>query len=273
MKFTLFIFAVLSISSIAENAKESINIMSFNIRYGTAIDGANHWDKRKHLVHGLIKKYSPDIMGVQEALEFQMQALQKHMPSYSSLGIPRGTEGNNEYSAIFYKTDQYSVLDHGTFWLSSTPEKPSTSWGNKIFRICTWAKFQGKNSGKKFYVFNTHWDHKSKESHSNTVKLMLSKFEGIDDPIFITGDFNAGEKSKAILKLKENGFKDSYRVLHPDVKVVGTFNAFKEKRTGSKIDYVFVSKNIKIKSADIIKNKLGDPSPSDHFPVFAKVEF
>ena len=112
----------------AESAKVSMNIMSFNIRYGTAKDGANHWDKRKHLVHGLIKEHSTDIMGVQEALEFQMQTLQKNMSSYSSLGIPRGTEGNNEYSAIFYKKDQYSVLDHGTFWLSSTPEKPSTSW-------------------------------------------------------------------------------------------------------------------------------------------------
>ena len=251
------------------------NIISFNIRVGSANDGKDHWDKRKKLVYDLIKHENPDIYGVQEALEFQMQALQKHVPTYNRLGLARGTKGNNELSAIYYKKEKYQVLNHGTFWLSDTPEKASTSWGNHTFRICTWAHFKTKNSGKDFYLFNTHWDHLSKKSHLKSAALILSRIKALKSksPCFITGDFNVGKNSPAINLIKDSGFADSFRLRHPKTTQVGTFNAFKEQRDGPKIDYIFVSPNVEVLEAQIIRQAKGQPAPSDHFPVSAKVRF
>ena len=269
------IFLLISCSGIEPQQKEDLKLMSFNIRFGSAKDGINHWDKRKNLVYDLINQESPDIYGVQEALKFQLQALQKNVPGYAKLGVARGTKSNNEFSSIFYKKEKYKALNNGTFWLSDTPEKPSTSWGNKILRICTWAHFEAKTSGKDFYVFNTHWDHLSKQSHFKSSELILSRIKSLntEPPCFITGDFNIGEMSPAIKLIRDAGFADSFRVLHPKATPVGTFNAFQNKRHGNKIDYIFVPTNVEIVEAKIIRNQEGKPSPSDHFPITGIVRF
>ncbi len=40
--------------------------MSFNIRYSTADDGNNSWEMRKALVLDRIKKFSADLIGIQD---------------------------------------------------------------------------------------------------------------------------------------------------------------------------------------------------------------
>ncbi|PKN06239.1 MAG: hypothetical protein CVU72_05490, partial [Deltaproteobacteria bacterium HGW-Deltaproteobacteria-7] len=46
----------------------NINIMSFNIRRGTKQDGKNNWVFRRDLVNEILQHYSPDVLGLQEAL-------------------------------------------------------------------------------------------------------------------------------------------------------------------------------------------------------------
>lgn len=50
---------------------QPITVMTYNIRYDNAGDGFNEWGKRKDKVISLLKKYDPDIIGVQEALHHQ----------------------------------------------------------------------------------------------------------------------------------------------------------------------------------------------------------
>ena len=42
----------------------AVRVMSFNIRYGTANDGANSWPFRRDLVFGVIRADRPDLLGV-----------------------------------------------------------------------------------------------------------------------------------------------------------------------------------------------------------------
>ena len=123
-------------------AKESItlNIMSFNIRYGTANDGDDSWPNRDHLVFDVLKNHAPDIVGLQEALKFQIDEILENVPGYAMVGVGRD-DGDTlgEYSAILYNPARFELKESGTFWLSETPDIiASTSWGNKITRICTW---------------------------------------------------------------------------------------------------------------------------------------
>ncbi len=257
--------------------------MTFNIRYGLANDGEDSWEFRKEMVMEVIQKDAPDLLGLQEALQFQLDAICDRFPMYEKAGIGRDPGGEGEYAAVLYRKDRYVAQESGTFWLSETPEVPSTHWGNKHLRICTWVHLLERNSGQSIYFYNTHFDHQSQESRENSSVLLAKKIEGRShpDPVIVTGDFNADEENAAIAYLKGEKSTvgqcpvrliDSFRELHPGEENVGTFNAFKGENTRGKIDYVFVSPGIKVLEATIIKFNKDGRYPSDHYPVSARLD-
>ena len=67
----LFCFGLCTIGFSEESDERDLKVMSFNIRLGVANDGPNHWDKRKELVVQTIRKYSPDLLGLQEVWPMQ----------------------------------------------------------------------------------------------------------------------------------------------------------------------------------------------------------
>ena len=61
------------------------------------------------------------------------------------------------FNPIFYKTDKFEVLESGSFWYSETPNVPNTKFSDSYSpRMCNWAHFRVKATGKEFYYFNTH---------------------------------------------------------------------------------------------------------------------
>ena len=90
--------------------------MSFNIRYGTADDGADAWPRRRAMVFDVVRGFDGDVVGVQEALRFQLDELGAAFPGYAEIGVGRDdgrTAG--EYSAILYRRGRFEVLEEGTF--------------------------------------------------------------------------------------------------------------------------------------------------------------
>jgi endonuclease/exonuclease/phosphatase family metal-dependent hydrolase len=265
-----------------------LRVMSFNIRYGAADDGENHWKNRREMVFDLLRNHKCDVVGLQEALKFQIDEIIKAVPVFGMVGLGRDdgkTEG--EYSAILYDRERFKIEESGTFWLSDMPELPgSITWGNACTRICTWARFVEKSSGKAFYIYNLHLDHVSQPSREKSVVLVAKRIgrRKHKEPFIITGDFNAGENNPAILYLKgkaafDDGkggesknphpVIDTFRVLHPYVKDMGTFHEFKGIHTGDKIDYIFTTPDVKILEAAILYDNVEGRYPSDHFPVTA----
>ena len=289
--FTLFAIAIAALATSGCSPSSSdtltLEVMSFNIRYGTAKDGENHWEKRKELVFDVFRDHQPQIVGIQEALYFQIDEIESALPQYAHLGIGRDPNSTGEFSAILYLKDQFEVLESDTFWLSDTPEVRSTHWGNKIVRICTWAHFRDRDSNRSFYVFNVHFDHKSENSRVRSALLIAERIahrSAQSDPYILTGDFNAGENSQAILSLigeteppsphfSKAPMLDTFRVLHADAKAVGTFGAWTGKTDGNKIDTVFVAPSTEIIEAEILHDHQDGHYPSDHFPVTAKLRF
>ncbi|MFO7936302.1 MAG: endonuclease/exonuclease/phosphatase family protein [Kiritimatiellia bacterium] len=256
--------------------------MSFNIRYGRARDGVNSWDKRRELVFQTIRRENADLIGLQEALRFQVDEIRAAVPEYAEIGEGRDGGKKGESSVILYRKRRFEVVGSGTFWLSDTPKKPSISWGNACRRVCTWGRFVDRKSEQSFYHFNTHLDHRSQPSREKSVRLLVQRIKNRDAdlPFVLTGDFNAGEDNTAVLYLKGKlktaektpvSMTDTYRMLYPKEKTVGTFNGFKGKTDGPKIDYIFISSGCKVHDAEIIRPREGDPCPSDHFPVTARI--
>jgi endonuclease/exonuclease/phosphatase family metal-dependent hydrolase len=258
-------------------AQSAIRLLTFNIRYGTANDGAHRWPNRRAAVVGTIADHAPHILGIQEALRFQLDEIGTALPRYREIGVGRDdgrTAG--EYTAILIDTARFAVHSSGTFWLSDTPDVPgSMHWGNRITRITTWARLVDRATGDTVRVYNAHWDHESQFSRERSATLMLSRI-GSDgartDRVLVLGDFNSDEANPAFLALLAHPaaqLRDSFREVHPDAQVVGTFNAFRGDSTAGKIDAVLVGPGWEVLGSGIDRRKWTDVWASDHFSVWA----
>ena len=147
-----------SFSAPIPNTGLNLAVMSFNIRRGTKQDGRNHWVYRRDLVHSVLNQYRPGILGLQEALDFQISEIRAMLPGYECVGIGN-TGGSNElHNTIFYNAGLFVLSDEGTFWLSDTPDIPgSKAWGNMIPRSCTWVRLMKKNLSKPFTSITLIW--------------------------------------------------------------------------------------------------------------------
>jgi len=263
-----------------------LTVMTFNIRYGTANDGENHWTKRRDLLFEVLRTADADLIGLQEALRFQVDEILAAVPGYGVVGVGRDDgKARGEMSAILFRTARFHVAESGTFWFSDTPETPgSKTWGNRITRISSWARFIDRD-GRAFYHYNLHLDHESQPSREKSTALLLARIDArraTDEPVVVTGDFNVGEGNAALHVLvgapgrpataPAPAFVDTFRLRHPDDREVGTFTAFEiGKTTGDKIDYVLVMPGTAVLSADIVRTSRDGRYPSDHFPVVARV--
>ena len=270
---------------------EAIRVMSFNIRFGTAKDGENAWPHRREMVFDVIRDHQPDVIGMQEVLKGQLDQLLRALPEYKSLGVGRRDGiAIGEFAPILYRVERFEVLEHGGFWLSDTPTVPSsTSWGNTIPRICTWAHLRDRRTDRSFYFYDTHLDHRSPPSQQRSAEMIAQRIDqhpNPTDPIILVGDFNAAEDTSTIRYLKGEvdrayettkdpppspQLRDTFRVLHPDATNVGTFNGFRGESSRGKIDYVFVTVNVKVLSAEIVHDNSNGRYPSDHFPITATI--
>ncbi|MHC5003767.1 MAG: endonuclease/exonuclease/phosphatase family protein [Planctomycetota bacterium] len=259
---------------------DGIGVLSFNIRYGTAADGENAWPRRRDQVIDVLRRIDADVVGLQEALRFQLDEITAALPGYREVGVGRDDgAARGEYSALLLRSERFDSVETGTFWLSDEPTAAgSTSWGNQIPRICTWAELTDRLSGRRLLVLNTHWDHRSQPSRERSGAAIRAFVDerraGGPLPVLVLGDLNAGESNPATSALRGSGpaaLVDTFRAVHPEAADVGTFHGFAGRRSGEKIDVVLASMEWTVLEAAIRRDRLDGRYPSDHFPVFARV--
>ena len=269
MKYLSLIFLAVLFSL---PATAQVSVMSYNIRYATESDGENAWSQRKGYLAAQVAFYEPDILGVQEALLEQLEFLDEELQQYTWFGEGRDGGKKGEFSALFYNTEKFEVLDTNTFWLSETPETISKGWDAALNRICTYGLFREKETGKQFYVFNTHFDHLGELARQRSAELIVDKIKTINSenlPVVLMGDLNLEPDSPALAPifgfLNDSKAAASQVVFGPE----GTFNGFKwEEPVSKRIDYVFTSpKGIEVLKYAVLSESRDKKYPSDHFPV------
>lgn len=250
---------------------------TFNLRYANTHDSANLWANRAPLVASLLRFHQFDLFGTQEGYRNQLNDIQKSLPEFDYYGAGRddGKE-KGEHSAIFYRRDRFKLLNKGDFWLSETPDQPSLGWDATCCnRICTWVQLQDRKTGKKFYFFNTHFDHQGKIARVESSKLILQRINNIagSEPVLLTGDFNGNRQSEWYLNIARSGvLKDSYTLVNFPYENNGTFQNFgRSLGSNSVIDHIFVSKHFLITRWGILSDSFHGKFPSDHFPVLADI--
>ncbi|MEN9554012.1 MAG: hypothetical protein RLZZ232_298 [Planctomycetota bacterium] len=256
-------------------AAAELRVMSFNIRYGTANDGADAWPRRRQLVVQTIRQFDPDLLGTQETLPFQATYLTQELSGYQYLGWSRDESAQGEQCGLLVRSARFEVLESGQFWLSERPdEKFSRSWDAALPRVATWARLRERSDQAKPFVFiNTHFDHRGEEARRQSALVLrerLLKIAG-EQPVILTGDFNCGETSPPYTTLLEGGgLRDTWLQSATNrTAESGTFHGFSGKAGAERIDWILVSPAWGVRSATIDRTNADGRYPSDHFPVTA----
>ncbi len=253
--------------------------MSYNIRFDNPDDGENAWPNRKAFLISQLSYHAPDLVGIQEGLLHQVEAMDRGLPDYAYIGRGRDEGADQgEYSAIFYRTDRLDLIREGTFWLSETPTLPSRGWDAALNRICTYGLFREKASGRRFMLFNTHFDHIGTKARSESVALILRQTRDLNPdnlPVILTGDLNLEPDAPPIqqlsLQMEDTRIVAGDKAHGPD----GTWNGFdRTLHVTSRIDYVFVSPgHFEVLRQLTLSETTGTGYPSDHFAVLATLAF
>lgn len=266
-----------------------IRIMSFNVQcYEDDEDNTNWWAKRATLNIKTIKKYAPDVIGFQEFSHRHAADYREHMPEYDHTPLPNLDEF--EDATIFWLRDKYELLDAGQFWLSPTPEVPSTGWGveDDILQA-RWVKLRERKRGAQFIHLNTHfedggWGEQSRQESSKLVCTRLDQLQAGVLPALATGDFNCNPWDPAYRIFMANGFSDAYRAAgNADTEASSTFHGFRGKDYfglewgGSifwRVDWVLTrdgAQRMQTTASTIVRDAEPPLYPSDHYPVVAEV--
>jgi len=254
----------------AQEIGPHLDLMTFNIRYGSADDGPNAWPNRKELVGNLIGRHSPDVLALQEGLAFQLDDLAQVLGGYRKLGQHRDGGLEGEFSGLYVTEERVRILDWGELWLSPTPDRiGSVGWDAALPRMAVWADLEMRGSGDTVRVYGTHFDHRGETARLESARLILDHAQG-ETPTVVMGDLNATEDSAPFQAFAHAGYTSAVPVLHPsDVK--GTFNGFQDADGGRRIDHILLSNGLRPVEAEIVGDPVEGVWPSDHFAVAARI--
>ena len=247
-----------------ENQK--FTAMSYNLRFNTSEGGA----KRMSALASHIKKYSPDILGVQEETPTWRDFLSSELaPKYTRVGEGRrgasDPRESNEATAVYYDTDKFELVHTVTKWLSATPDVPSYIEGAHHRRCVTFAVLRSKDDGTEFVYANTHFDNGSdavREQESRCLSELRRGFGAL--PFIISGDFNFYSDSNAYNLMREGGLLDASRTA-PDTEFESTFHNY--GKMGVTIDYFFANEKVKPLVYRVLAEKHEGEFTSDHYPI------
>lgn len=254
---------------------ETLRVMTMNVRLPLASDGSNSWEHRRDVMANMVRAQRPDVFGTQELYKKQGDYLVSQLKDYTWFGEGRLGGDGDEHMGVFYRTDRLKRLDSGNFWLSDTPEVPgSKTWGQPYPRMVTWALFQVKSSGRRFYLFNTHFPYREQDvaARTRSATELLAHLKKLDPgvPVVLTGDFNTVPDSPAHRLLA--GVLHDARISAPKTSgPAATFHNF----TGTpdrRIDWILYRGFAPIEEHTVTTQEHGN-YPSDHFPVVADLRW
>ncbi len=263
-------------------AAPDLHVMTYNIRRQVARyrpGSPDRWASRRGLVERILATEQPTLLGVQEALAVQVDALSAALGSrYRCVGIGRDPSGRGERCPIFYDSERLELTGWRQLALSATPElHGSRTWGNVTRRVLVTADFTDAATGARLLAFNTHLDHLSWRSRLQSARMIVqlageAQANDADASLVVTGDFNADERSAVYRTLTGGGLlHDSWEVAGEQLTAQwGTFSNYRRRRVGGRrIDLILVGKGVQVTRTGINAARFEGRAASDHEPVQA----
>lgn len=281
--------------SAATGHRTAARIMSFNIRFNNPADTLDtSWEARRESCARLIRLVGPDVVGIQEPRPVQKDYLCAMLPEYSrhciepSDSIPDKHTGNG---VILYRTDRYTLLTSGWFWLSETPDVQSQPWDStdRHYRTAVWVRLLDRESGKDFYALSTHLPYKKApvdtEVRARCAALIVDRLKAIagdDATVFVVGDMNAsprlddpdapGSRSLAPFRTWMQAARET-AVLSDDLSSFNGFGRVVPGMKGKILDHIFYRNARPLVFETLDRPDFGLRWNSDHYPILATFTF
>lgn len=253
---------------------------TYNVRYVNPKNGdtgEKFWSNRRELVLRNVLENGFDIVGMQEVTgnncdsltgTSQLEDLCLGLKDYTCIAYERNDK-KYSYNAVFYRTDRYECLEHSSFWLSETPDKPSKSWGSKFYRRCIVAHMRDKYTQQEFWFANAHTDYSPLEAGLKQAQLLADTLPKIAGqlPIILVGDLNHD-------RYKDPNIYQTYRTTledqpHPYTPTYRNWHTVRDTTyTGMEIDYLLYRQMRRISWQVVTEDYGRSVPPSDHFPLY-----
>lgn len=252
----------------------SLNVISFNIRIGVCDDGDNSWDIRKPATIEMIGQEKPDILALQEAMQFQVSYIAENCPEYEVVG----TSADNGWAkgkdmTFFYRKSQLQCIEWGTFWLSDTPLRPSKGWDGAYERTATWALMRSLSSGRCFIFVNTHLDHVGVQARQKGLELIMEQIAELNKgnlPVVLCGDFNCQIDAPEMDSIRNR--MQNARTGARKTDAQASFNNWGKE--ASTIDFIFHTGFRRCRRFTTLTGTYAaKPFISDHYPIKAELDF
>ena len=254
--------------------ENELRVMSCNVRCISPTDlGKKSWFYRADLIMQGIQKEQPGVIGFQEVTKWHYSYLCDTLALYDSVITYRDDAFNSEGCPIFYRSDIYTLIDKGSFWLSETPDVMSKSWGAQFNRVCSYVILKDNATETEFVVFNTHLSHVSDEARINGIQVVLDKIKEFGSlPAVLMGDLNADEDSETYKSATVNFLDTKYQT--ENTMTSCTYQGWGEQLDRNCIDYILVSKTgFRTNSYRVVTDTYDGVYSSDHFPLSVSLSF
>ena len=161
---------------------------------------------RAEIYAGVLLRFQPDIVGVQETDEPWMKALPYYLTAmaekdgvvYTHLlrKVQNQSRSVVNFSSILYRSDLYTADASGCELFAANYQTTYCQ------RVGSWAKFTSKSDpNRQMVLINSHWAHETEESilscvneEAALVARMKEQYPGV--PIFCTADYNSDATKK-----------------------------------------------------------------------------
>lgn len=243
-----------------------LHVMTYNIRRPVPHRRRAHpdrWVNRRPALLATIASERPSILGVQEALPEQIGAVSAALGGHTPLGYGRGRRLGDERVALFVDEARLEIRSWDQLALSRTPQVAgSRSWGSSFPRVVVLARLRDRVTGAEFTVANTHLDHLSGWARRRSALMIAGLVAG--RPAIVLGDANAGIGSAPYRELTET-LDDGWLVAEEHLSEEwGTWANYREPRPGRRIDWLLVSRDVRVRRIG-----MNVARGSDHLPVQA----
>jgi len=259
-----------------EEKKIELRVMTYNILVDLDNPDYDDWTDRRAGIVDTINRHDPDLIGLQEPVQGQVDDLLESFPEYGAVHHQAGFTD----ATILYRTARFSKGKVNIYWLSPTPEEEySLGFGNIMPRMVIRVDLRDVAAGRSFYFINTHFDNTA-PSQDKSAPLFLERTEPLAGklPVVITGDFNSNLNSTAYDSLTSGaGFslKNSFD-LAPEWSMDTNVDPRPDYDTDRRIDHIFLAGGDFACDwwvVDITTYPPNDRYPSDHFAMAADLRF
>jgi len=265
---------------------EPFGVMTFNVLCSFCDSSYDPWDERLGDFDDIFARYDPDLIGLQElSLEIEVDQILELLPGYAALYY-QAEESAFAYpdATILYRQDRFEVIERGAYWLSPTPEVPSSTGfaDPQLPRLLQWARLRDRSSRRELYFASTHVDNNA-PSQEMSAPLILERTAPFQDEgaAMVVGDFNSDLSTTAYGILTEGD--GAHRPLVNSFDIADSWSVEHNQPTepsydtDARIDHIFVgapegaSWQVERWAVDLYVYGAMDRYPSDHFAMFARV--